>query len=73
MKKSYVLIASTSGDELKGPQSHVVATSTNKAHLESLKKERAAERETYLASHTLPDYVQGSLISSEEIQEVVSV
>lgn len=70
MNKNFVLVSITRGDDLRGPRQSVVASSKDKEKLEKLRRTRAKERNTYLANNTLPEWTSGSIISSEEIQEV---
>ena len=71
--KHFVLISTTRGDELIRSEKKVVATSANREHLEKLKDERAKERTEWLSKNSLPWWVECSVISDEEIQEVEAV
>lgn len=70
---SYVLVAYTRGDDLIRPKQYNIATADDRWILERLRDERAKEREAYLATHSVPWWQQGDVISREEIQEVQKV
>lgn len=74
MKKEYVLIASSTGDELIPSKDTVVATSDCREDLEKLKAKRLKERTEWLATHELPYWtMEGVIIASERIEEVPKV
>ncbi len=68
----YVLVATTTGDELRGPERTVVMTSKSREKLEALRTVRAKERAEFFAANPLPEY-RGSLISDEAVEEVLEI
>lgn len=70
---SFVLVSTTRGDELIPSAQSIVAESDDRAKLETLRTQRAKEREDYLKAHFMPWWMEAGIIATEEIQEVPSV
>ena len=73
MSMGYVLIATSTGDDLISPKDSVVAVSTERAKLEELMQQRGKERAEYLATHEIPWWAKECITKSERIVEVESV
>ncbi len=67
---AFVLIATSRGDELFPPTKKVIAVSEFRGVLEKMRVERAAERESWLDTHSVSRYQKCVIIAKEEIEEV---
>ncbi len=67
---AYVLIATSTGDELIPAKDTIVATSDSRKKLEKLKAKRLKERTEWLATHELPWWAEECVIAEERIEEI---
>ncbi len=66
----FVLVSTSTGDELIHSRRNVVMVSDDRAALEAERERRAAERKEWLATHEIPWWAECSVIASETIEEV---
>ena len=66
---SFILIATSTGDELIPAKDTVVAASNLREPLEDMRIDRAKERAEWLARNPLPWWAQECVIHSERIEE----
>lgn len=70
---AFILVSETRGDELIHPVKTMIAASDDRLALEHLLLSRETDREQWLKDNPLPDYVLGSVIDREWIEEILSV
>lgn len=73
MKKSYVLVGTTRGDDLIPPRRVNIAVSDDIMEILILRLKRRQERKEWLQTHDIPWFNQESVFVSEEIEEVLEV
>lgn len=66
---SYILVGTTRGDDLIPSRKVIVAGSHDRALLEKIAVDRAAERKAWLETHQVPHFSEGAIYEKEEVIE----